>query len=110
MGPAVRSGWVIQEVMVTRAGICNLGRKGGEKEVFWRMGCGGQEVTRPRVNRGVGAGAGGLPLGKESTDGTLLPGDILGKGVAIAWGEQKLPLLLSPFLPCLENPPPRLLC
>ena len=51
------------------------------------------------MNRGMGAGAGGPPLGKESAEYTLLPGDILGKGVAIAWGERKLPLLLNPLLP-----------
>lgn len=109
-GVAVRSWWVIQEAMGTRAGISNLSRKGRGEEVFWRMCCGGQEVTRQRVNRGMGVGAGGPPLGKESADCTRLPGDILGKGVAIARAEQKSPLLLNPFLPCLGSPPPRLLC
>ena len=103
MGPqvdvAVRSWCVIWEAMGTRAGISNPSRKGRVEEVFWRMCCGGQEVTRQRVNRGMGVGAGGPPLGKESADCTRLPGDILGKGVAVARGEQKSPPLLNPFLP-----------
>lgn len=37
MGLVVTMGWVIQEVIGTKAGISDLGRKGGGDEVFWRI-------------------------------------------------------------------------